>query len=31
MLYEAGQAVWHSRDAILYEVGNYLGGGAAGV
>jgi hypothetical protein len=25
-----GQSVWQDRDTELYEVGNFLGGGAAG-
>ena len=27
----SGQTLWLSTDVVLYEVGNYLGGGAAGV
>lgn len=25
-----GQTVWGDRNTVIYEVGNYLGGGAAG-
>jgi hypothetical protein len=26
-----GQIVWQDKDTSLYEVGNFLGGGAAGI